>query len=128
MCKYKVNLQNRTLVKALNELHSTATGYSLQCDKTCRIILHFGTIEASFRIQDLLTFGRFLNGIDIRSKIFDLSDSSDYEYIESPQQNISQKLMLCEFIQLRDLVNGTHFAIELNSMLHTILYQERELV
>ena len=111
-----------------NELFSTTKGFSFQCDTTSRIILHFGEIEASFRIHDFLNFRRFVNKIDIQSKIFDLSDESDYEFVEAPQSNIYQKLTLCELIQLRELVNGTHFAIELNSLLHKLLYTESELV
>ncbi len=111
-----------------NELFSTSKGYSFQCDVTSRIVIHFGEIQASFRIQDFLNFRRFVNKIDIRSRIFDLSDESDYEFVEAPQLNIYAKLTLCELIQLRDLINGTHFAIELNSLLHELIYQESELV
>ena len=115
-------------VNTQNELFSTAKGYSVQCDLTSRIILHFGDIKAPFKILDFLNFRRFINSIDIRSKIFDLSDESDYEFVEAPQLNIGHKMTLCEVIQLRELVNGTHFAIELNSMLHQLLYTEQELV
>jgi hypothetical protein len=90
--------------------------------------MNFGDMEASFRIQDFLNFRRFINKIDIHSRLFDLSDESDYEFVEAPQLNIYQKLTLCELIQLRELVNGTYFAIELNSLLHELLYQESELV
>jgi len=115
-------------VNTQNELFSTAKGYSVQCDLTSRIILHFGEIKAPFKITDFLNFRRFINSIDIHSKIFDLSDESDYEFVEAPQLNIGHKMTLCEVIQLRELVNGTHFAIELNSMLHQVLYSEQELV
>lgn len=115
-------------VKHPNELFSTSKGFSFQCDKSSRIVINFGEMVASFRIQDFLNFRRVVNNIDIKSKIFDLSDESDFEFVEAPQLNINQKLTLCELIQLRDLVNGTHFAIELNSLLHSILYVESELV
>lgn len=115
-------------VNTQNELFSTAKGYSVQCDLTSRIILHFGEIKASFKILDFLNFRRFINSIDIHSKIFDLSDESDYEFVEVPRLNVGHKMTLCEVIQLRELVNGTHFAIELNSMLHQVLYSEQELV
>ena len=111
-----------------NELFSTSKGFSFQCDKSSRIVICFGEMIASFRIQDFLNFRRLVNNIDIKSRIFDLSDESDFEFVEAPQLNINQKLTLCELIQLRELVNGTHFAIELNSLLHTILYVEQELV
>ncbi len=90
--------------------------------------MQFGEMNISFRIQDFLNFRRLVNNIDIKSRLFDLSDESDFEFVEAPQLNINQKLTLCELIQLRELVNGTHFAIELNSLLHTILYVEQELV
>lgn len=115
-------------VNTQNELFSTAKGYSVQCDLTSRIVLHFGEIKAPFKILDFLNFRRFINSIDIHSKIFDLSDESDYEFVEAPQLNIGHRMTLCEVIQLRELVNGTHFAIELNSMLHQVLYTEQELV
>lgn len=85
-------------------------------------------MEASFRIHDFLNFRRFINKIDIRSRLFDLSDESDYEFVEAPQLNLYHRLTLCELIQLRDLINGTHFALELNSLIHELIYQESELV
>jgi len=121
-------LQPRLAVKNPNELFSTSKGFSFQCDITSRIIVNFGEMEAAFKIHDFLNFRRFINKIDIQSRLFDLSDESDYEFVEAPQLNIYQRLTLCELIQLRDLINGTHFAIELNSLLHQLLYQESELV
>jgi hypothetical protein len=115
-------------VNTQNELFSTAKGFSVQCDLTSKIILHFGDLKASFKIRDFLNFRRVVNNIDIRSKIFDLSDESDYEFVEAPQLNLHHKLTLCELVQLRELVNGTHFAIELNSMLHELLFLESESV
>jgi hypothetical protein len=115
-------------VNNLNELYRTSKGSSFQCDKNSRIVVHFGEIQASFRIHDFLNFRRFINKIDIPGKLFDLSDESDYEFVEVPQANLYQKLTLCEIIQLRDLVNGTHFAIELNSLIHELIYQEEELI
>ena len=120
--------KHRLAVNNTNELFSTSKGFSFQCDISSKIVVNFGDMQASFRIQDFLGFRRFINKIDIHSKIFDLSDESDYEFVEAPQLNIYQKLTLCELIQLRELVNGTHFAIELNSLLHELLYQESELV
>ncbi|PWJ55928.1 hypothetical protein CLV98_11222 [Dyadobacter jejuensis] len=81
-------------------------------------------MHASFRILDFLHFRSLINRIDLHSKLFDLSDEADYECIEAPCLNLYHKLPLCEFIQVRELVNGTHFAIELNSMLHVALYQD----
>ncbi|GAB3166150.1 DUF6686 family protein [Telluribacter humicola] len=110
--------------KSAQELFRTAKGASYQCDRSSRIILEFGDLVAAFRINEFLNFRRHVNSIDIHSKLFDLSDECDYELIEAAQQNISHKLTLCEVIQLRELVNGTHFALELNSLLHEVLSAE----
>lgn len=106
------------------ELYQNSKGIITQCDRTNRIIVSFGSLRAHFKIQDFLKFRRDVNKIDIKSKLLDISDASDYEYIETPQYNISERLTLCELIQLRDLVNGAQFALDLNSLLHQLLYTE----
>jgi hypothetical protein len=111
-----------------NELFNTSKGACFQCDISSRIILQFGELQASFKVGDFLTFRRFVNSIDVRSKLFDLSDESDYEFIEAPQWNLYHKLTLCELIQLRELINGTHFAMELNTLLNQLLFSDAELV
>ncbi len=100
------------------ELFQTNKGTAYQCDVTNRIIVKFDTALLGFRIHDFLNFRRLLNKIDITGKLFDLSDECDYQVIEAPQANFQQRLTLCELIQLRELVNGTYFVIELNSLLH----------
>lgn len=115
-------------MNSMSELFSTSKGNSFQCDITSKIVVKFGEMEAHFKIHDFLNFRRLINNIDICSRIFDLSDESDFEFIEAPRVNFASHLTLCEVIQLRELINGTHFAIELNSLLHKILYTESELV
>lgn len=106
------------------ELFQTAKGISYQCDSSNLIFIEFGGSSTTFRIQDFLNFRRILNGIDIQGKLYDLSDECDYEDIEAPKQNAFQRLTLCEVIQLRELVNGTYFGLQLNSLLHELLYSE----
>ncbi|QRR01099.1 hypothetical protein [Dyadobacter sandarakinus] len=111
-----------------NELFSTSKGQSFQCDLTSRVIIQFGEMDIRLKIKDFLSFRRFINNIDIQSRLFDLSDESDYEFLEAPQLNICRRFTLCELIQLRDLLNGTQFAIELNSLLHQLAFCPAELV
>ncbi|ODS84222.1 MAG: hypothetical protein ABS46_04275 [Cytophagaceae bacterium SCN 52-12] len=110
------------------ELFRTSKGASYQCDVTNRIILKFDDFELSLRIQQFQCIRRSLNQIDIKGRIFDLSDESDHFFVEAPMVNFREKLTLCEIIQLRELVNGTYFALELNSMLHKLLGPERALI
>ena len=105
----------------MTELHRTSKGATFQCDVTDRICVHFGTISAAFKIKDFFIFRRTIKTINIHEMIFNLSDDYDFEWIESPKGGISQQLTLCEIIQLRDLLDGTKFALDLNSVLHETL-------
>ncbi len=125
MCSYTIS-KSVTLSTKI-ELFTTDFGLAYQCDHTSKIIFEFKNVIASFKIQDFLNFRRLVNSIDIRSKLFDLSDESDFQFIEAPRLNLYEKLTLCELIQLRDLINGAHFSIELNSLIHTTLYQNLDL-
>lgn len=113
-------------VPTVIELYQNAKGVVTQCDLTNRIILNFGPLKAKFKIQDFVKFRREVNKIDIISKLLDISDDCDYEYIQTPQYNISERLPLCDLIQLRDLVNGAQFSLDLNSLLHQLLYSEAD--
>lgn len=102
-----------------SELFRTPKGNSYQCDISDRIIIKFGSYELNLRIQQFQCLRRSLNNIDIKNKLFDLSDESDHMIVEAPSNSF--QLSLCETIQLRELVNGTYFALQLNSMLHQLL-------
>jgi len=104
-----------------HELYTTAKGCAWQCDLTDRIYVNFKGNVLAFKIQDFLTFRRKVQSIDIHEMIFNLSDDYDFEIIESPQNQLSLKLNLCDVIQFRELLDGTRFAIELYSMLHEVL-------
>ena len=101
----------------MTELYKTTKGSTYQCDVTNRICIHFGETVAAFNIKDFLIFRRSMKTINIHDMIFNLSDAYDFEWIHSPKKEISKKLTLCEIIQLRDLLDGTKFSIDLNSIL-----------
>ena len=104
-----------------NELYRTARGMSWQCDLTNRIHLQFGSAEVAFRMRDFSAFQRKVQAVDIHERLYDLSDDCDFEVIEAPQHGLSLQLTLCELIQLRELLDGTKFALKLNSLLHETL-------
>lgn len=105
----------------MTELYKTTKGATFQCDVTDRICLQFGDISASFKVRDFFIFRRTVKTVNIHEMIFNLSDDYDFEWIESPKGGIAQKLTLCEIIQLRELLDGTKFSLELNSVLHETL-------
>ncbi len=104
------------------ELFSNSKGVTYQCDRTARIIVEFGGYIMAFKITDFLYFKRKVDSVDLHAMIFNLSDDYDFEVIEAPQTNLSLKLTLCELVNLRDLLAGTKFMLDLNSMLYELIY------
>lgn len=102
-------------------LYETIKGRTWQCDLTGKLFLEFEGTVLAFKIQEFLSFRRKINKVNILDKIFDLSDECDFEIVEAPQHNFSHRFALCELIQLRDLLNGTKFALDLNTMLYEVL-------
>lgn len=107
--------------KLATELYRNTKGFTWQCDATNRIYLKFSDLSISFRVNDFFTFRRKVNSVNILAMLLDTSDACDSELIESPQNNISRRLTLCEIIQLRELLDGTKFTLDLNSVLHELL-------
>ncbi|KAB7728756.1 hypothetical protein F5984_18185 [Rudanella paleaurantiibacter] len=103
------------------ELYKNERGVTWQCDLTNTIVIDFEPFRIRLRLPDFNTFRRKVNGIDIRAMLFDLSDAADYQVLEAPKAQSAYRLTLCELIQLRDLLNGTRFALELSSLLHETL-------
>jgi hypothetical protein len=105
-------------------LFETEKGYSYQCDLTNSIIINFVDTVSSYRIQDFLIFQRKVNSVDILDMLYDLSDHADAQLIETTKRNFSRNLTICEIVQLRELLNGTKFTLNLHSMLCNVLNVE----
>lgn len=104
-----------------NVLFETEKGYSYQCDVTNSIIINFADTVSAYKIQDFLIFQRKVNSVDILNMLYDLSDQSDAQLIETTKRNFSRNLTICEIVQLRELLNGTKFTLSLHSMLCDVL-------
>ena len=102
-------------------LFENKKGYSYQCEATNTIIINFDGNDASYKVKDFLIFQRMVNRVDILDMLYNLSDDCDFKLIEATKRNFSKNLTICEIVQLRELLNGTKFALVLNSMLHEVL-------
>jgi len=116
---HRYNFIRMSLVSDLTTkiLFETEKGYSYQCDLTNSIVINFVDTMSSYKIQDFLIFQRKVNSVDILNMLYDLSDQSDAQLIETTKRNFSRNLTICEIVQLRDLLNGTKFTLNLHSML-----------
>lgn len=102
-------------------LFETEKGYSYQCDLTNSVVINFVDTISHYKIQDFLIFQRKVNNVDILNMLYDLSDQSDAQLIETTKRNFSRNLTICEIVQLRELLNGTKFTLNLHSMLCSVL-------
>lgn len=111
-----------SLNDSLHELYRTSKGVTYQCDLTNRIVLNFADQVMAFRMADFVLFRRKAERVNLHEMIFNLDDEYDYEVLEAPKSNQKLVLTLCDLVQLRDLLAGTQFTLNLNSMLHEVLY------
>ena len=105
------------------ELYVNQHGGVYQCDKTNRICVHFADTVTRFRIDNFLNFKKLVDGVDIHTMIFDLSDACDHELIDLPNASKKIKLTLCEIIHLRELLDGAKFSLYVNEFLAEILHE-----
>ena len=115
------SIMNQVSDLTTNVLFETEKGYSYQCDVTNSVIINFADTVSTYKIQDFLIFQRKVNSVDILNMLYDLSDQSDAQLIETTKRNFSRKLTICEIVQLRELLNGTKFTLSLHSMLCDVL-------
>ncbi|GAB3325159.1 hypothetical protein GCM10027299_22950 [Larkinella ripae] len=106
----------------LTELFANSKGVSYQCDTTNRIVIQFGEARVSLRISDFLTFKKRVDSVDIHTMIFNTDDAYDVEVIDAPRTDHLFVLSLCDLIALRDLLAGTRFSLDLNTLLNERLY------
>lgn len=107
-----------------NVLFETQNGYSYQCDLTNTIVINFVDTTSRYKVQDFLIFQRKVNSVAILDMLYDLSDKSDVQLIETTKRNFSRNLTICEIVQLRELLNGTKFTLSLHSLLSGVLAPE----
>ncbi|MFC5408543.1 hypothetical protein ACFPMF_04445 [Larkinella bovis] len=106
----------------VTELFANAKGATFQCDTTNRIIIQFGETRVSLRISDFLTFKKRVDSVDIHTMIFNTDDAYDVEVIDAPRTNHLFVLNLCDLIALRELLAGTRFMLDLNTLLNERIY------
>ena len=103
----------------LTELYSTSKGRAFQCDLTNSIVLHFKEFRWKFSVSDFLLFRKHIHAVDLPGLLFNLSDECDFVSLRHARLVVT--LTLCDLIQLRELVDGTRFSLELVSLIHEVL-------
>lgn len=99
------------------EIYSTRFGFVAQNFLERKLELNFSNRTIKMCITDFLLQRSRINAINIESLLFDLSDSVDYFRFSLPKSSIVIDITISELIQLKELLNGAMYMLEL----HTIL-------
>lgn len=101
----------------LNELFKSEHGAVYQCSKNNCYWLEFKGEASSFKVADFLRFKRNVDSIDLDTLLTDSSRSADYTILMPYRCNRCFILTALDIINLRELLAGARFMIELNSIL-----------
>lgn len=105
----------------LNELFTTEHGAVYQCSKINCYWLDFKGEKSSFKVGDFLRFKEVVESIDVESLLSDCSRSADFTILMPFRCNRCFLLSALDIINLKEILSGARFMIELNSILSVCL-------
>lgn len=112
---------NTMICNHLNELFKNEHGAAYQCSRNNCYWLDFKGEQSSFKVSDFLRFKEEVDAIDIDSLLTDSSRSADFTILMPYRCNRCFLLSALDVINLRELLAGARFMIELNSVLSVCL-------
>ncbi|SEM90413.1 hypothetical protein SAMN05216436_10914 [bacterium A37T11] len=105
----------------LEEVYQTQHGAVYQCSNQNCYWLDFAGDKTAFRVADFLHFKKKVDSIDVASLIIDSSRHADYTILMPFRSERCFALTLNDLLNLRELLDGARFMIELNSVIKSCL-------
>lgn len=105
----------------LNELFKSEHGAVYQCNKNNCYWLDFKGEKSSFKVSDFLRFKEEVEAIDIESLLANPSRSADFTILMPYRCDRCFLLSALDVVNLREILSGARFMIELNSVLSVCL-------
>ncbi|WP_367210097.1 DUF6686 family protein [Sphingobacterium sp. R2] len=105
----------------VEEVFSTTAGKVYQCSRKNCFWLEYNKETTSFSVSDFFMFKKRIDAIDIEHMLHDTTRSSDFEIIMPFRTERCFILAVEDVLQLRELLDGAKFMIELNSVIRTCL-------
>lgn len=105
----------------VEEVFSTTAGTVYQCSRKNCFWLEYNDETTSFSVSDFLKFKKRIDAIDVERMLHDTTRSSDFEIIMPFRTERCFILAVEDVIQLRELLAGAKFMMELNSIIRTCL-------
>lgn len=108
----------------VEEVYLAVEGAVYQCSRKNRYWLEFNGTTTSFSVSDFFQFKKRIDAIDLEAMLDDSSRSSDFELIMPYRTERCFILSAQDIINLRSVLAGAKFMIELNSEIKKILRRD----
>ncbi len=105
----------------LNELFRSEHGAVYQCSKNNCYWLEFNGETSSFKVSDFLRFKQDVDAINVAELLINSARSADFTILMPHRCNRCFLLSAMDILNLRELLSGAKFMIELNSFLSVCL-------
>jgi hypothetical protein len=105
----------------VEEIFSSTHGAVYQCSRKNCYWLEFQQTTTAFRISDFFLFKKRIDAIDVASMLGDSSRSADFEILMPFRTERCFILSVEDILNLREILAGAKFVIELNSEIKRIL-------
>jgi len=106
----------------LVEIFKTQQGAVHQCNLKNVFRLEFGGNHSYFKISDFLDFIKQVNNIDIDEMAKNTSRTADVAILMPHYTERCFVLTITDIVNLREILNGAKFMLQLNSMIRECLY------
>lgn len=101
----------------LIDVFKTQHGAVYQCNLKNAFCLEFGNSRSFFKIGDFLNFIKRVNAIDVAAMFENTSRQADVAIVMAPYTERCFVLTITDVLNLREILNGAKFTLQLNSML-----------
>ncbi|WDF66759.1 hypothetical protein PQ465_10635 [Sphingobacterium oryzagri] len=109
---------------SVEEVYKTDKGAVYQCSRKNCYWLEFQDSTTAFRISDFFSFKKTIESINVAQMLADASRKSDFELIMPFRTDRCFMLSVQDVLELRELLKGAKFMIELNSEVKKILRKD----
>lgn len=103
------------------EVYKTQHGAVYQCSRQNCYWLEFAGDTTAFKVSDFFNFKKRIDAIDLSAMIIDSSRTADFTIVMPFRTPRCFVLDVNDVLNLRDLLDGAKFMIELNSVVSACL-------
>lgn len=120
------NFRNKMIcpLAQVEEVYKTTEGAVYQCSRKNCYWLEFQQTTTAFKVSDFFLFKKCIDSLDIAGMLADSSRTADFEIIMPHRTERCYILSVSDILNLREILAGAKFMIELNSEVKSILRKD----